>query len=253
MALNTRIRGAQINLADNAIVVSADSLAFYDVTDGAIYRESVADFIIAVAGNGLGASAGVLSLALSELTDTAIDVSADSIPFLDATDSGSKRESVADFVSAISGNGLTDASGVLAVLNDGGTLTVTGSGVKVSDNGIDDLQLNAGAGTSGQILRKGTGNTIYWDTETSVSETYITEAEIITENVSAQIGVTGYTGAFTITYAPVLSSVQVFLNGLLQEEGTGKDYEIGGTGNQTITFVTDPIVGDIVIIHYVRT
>jgi hypothetical protein len=198
--LNTRIRGAQINLADQTIAVGADSLAFYDVTDGAIYRESVADFITAVAGNGLSASAGVLSVDVDDIT---IEI-------------------------------------------------VTG-GLQVKSDSIDDSHLDAGVGTAGQVLKKGTGNVIYWDDESAVAENYITEAEIITENVSAQIVVTGYTGAFDITYDPVLGSVQVFLNGLLQEEGTGKDYEIGGTGNKTITFVTDPVVGDIVIIHYVRT
>lgn len=198
--LNTRIRGAQINLADQAIAVADDSLAFYDATDGAIYRESVADFIGAVAGSGLSATAGVLSV---DVDDVTIEI-------------------------------------------------VTG-GLQVKSDSIDDLHLNAGVGTAGQVLKKGTGNTIYWANESAISEDYIQEAEIITENVSAQIGVTGYTGAFDITYAPVLNSVQVFLNGLLQEEGTGKDYEIGGTGNKVVTFTTAPVAGDIVIIHYVRT
>jgi len=198
--LNTRIRGAQINLSDVAIAVASDSLAFYDASDGAIYRESVADFITAVAGNGLGASAGVISVDVDDIT-----------------------------------------------------IEIATGGLQVKVDSIDDSHLDAGVGTAGQVLKKGTGNIIYWATEASVSEDYIQEAEIITENVSAQIGVTGYTGAFDITYSPILSSVQVFLNGLLQEEGTGKDYEIGGTGNKVVTFVTDPVAGDIVIIHYVRT
>jgi hypothetical protein len=200
MALNTRIRGAQINLADETLVVADDSFAFYDATDGVIKRDAIADVVSAIAGSGLGASAGVMSVDVDDVT-----------------------------------------------------IEIATGGLQIMADSIDDSHFNAGVGTAGQVLKKGTGNVIYWDDESAVSEDYIQEAEIITENVSAQIAVTGFAGDFDITYAPVLGSVQVFLNGLLQEEGTGKDYTINGTGNKVISFTTDPIAGDIVIVHYVRT
>ena len=146
MALNTRIRGAQIVLADEVIAVASDKIAFIDA-DGVMKQESVADLATAMAGSGLTATNGVLS---------------------------------------------TDA---------------------VADN--------------------------------------IVEADIKIENLSADIDVTGYAGVHTLTNIPVTNSVQVFLNGLLQEEGSGKDYELGGTGNKTITFATAPVTGDIIIVHYI--
>jgi hypothetical protein len=50
---------------------------------------------------------------------------------LDAGDSSTKRESVADLVSGITGNGLTDSAGVAAVLAEDASLVVGASGVKV--------------------------------------------------------------------------------------------------------------------------
>ena len=51
---------------------------------------------------------------LNNLTGETVDVSADSIAFIDASDSNnSKKESVADFVSGIAGTGLTASNGQL--------------------------------------------------------------------------------------------------------------------------------------------
>ena len=76
----------------------------------------------------------------------------------------------------------------------------------------------------------------------------ILEADIQVENVSSQIDDTGYAGDFTISNTPLANSVQVYLRGLYQEEGTGKDYTRSGT---TISFVIAPESGDNVIVHYI--
>ncbi len=141
--LNTAIRGAQISLSEEAIAVSADSIAFIDA-DGVMKRDTIADLVSAMAGTGLSATAGVLS---------------------------------------------ADA---------------------VADN--------------------------------------IVEADIQVENMSADIDATGFSGDFTLSNTPLANSVQIFLRGLLQEEGTGKDYTISGT---TVSFATAPITGDIVIVYYI--
>lgn len=71
------------------------------------------------AGDGLsgGGATGALSLALdlNELSAAAVAVAADSIAIIDADDNSSKKESIADFVSAIAGTGLDAASGQLTV------------------------------------------------------------------------------------------------------------------------------------------
>ena len=72
------------------------------------------------AGNGLsgGGTSGAVSLALDldELTSATINVANDSIAIIDADDSNaSKKETVADLVSGITGANLTATSGVIAL------------------------------------------------------------------------------------------------------------------------------------------
>jgi hypothetical protein len=114
--------------------VAADTFAFNDADDGQTYEEAIADLATAMAGSGLIATAGVFSLDLDELGDAAIDVAADTIPFIDESAEGdpSKLESVADFVAAIAGTGLLAASGVMATEDPGaiavGSLKFGGTG-----------------------------------------------------------------------------------------------------------------------------
>jgi len=89
-----------------------------------------ADITDVVAGNGLsgGAASGsaTIALDLNELTAAAVDVAADSIAIVDAGDSnGSKKESIADLVSAIAGSGLNATNGVLAISETGDISAVT--------------------------------------------------------------------------------------------------------------------------------
>ena len=71
------------------------------------------------AGDGLsgGGTSGAVSLALdlNELTGATVDVASDSIAIVDATDNSSKKESIVDLVSGITGTNLTATSGVIAL------------------------------------------------------------------------------------------------------------------------------------------
>ena len=79
-------------------------------------KETVDDLATLFAGTGLAAASAVLSLDLNELSAAAVNVANDSIAIIDADDSnGSKKESIADLVSAMAGAGLTATSGVLSV------------------------------------------------------------------------------------------------------------------------------------------
>ena len=64
-------------------------------------------------------SGNAATLVLSNLTGAAVNVAADSIPFLDADGSATRIESIADFVSAIAGANLTASSGQLAASGGG--------------------------------------------------------------------------------------------------------------------------------------
>ena len=78
---------------------------------------SAGDIEAVTAGDGLsgGGTSGAVSLALdlNELTAAAVDVSADSIAIIDAGDSSSKKESIADLATAMAGTNLTASSGTL--------------------------------------------------------------------------------------------------------------------------------------------
>ena len=77
--------------------------------------------------------------------------------------------------------------------------------------------------------------------------TAVLEADILYENKSAECNDSNVT--FTLAQTPLSNSVQVFLNGLIQEEGSGKDFTIDGV---TITFVIAPNTGDIMLVHYIQ-
>lgn len=74
----------------------------------------------------------------------------------------------------------------------------------------------------------------------------VLESDIQVENESANCN--GATTDFTLSNTPLAASIQVFLNGLMQEDGSGKDYTVAGT---TVSFVTAPETNDILIIHYI--
>ena len=131
-------------VTEAAVDVSADYLLFLDGgSTGECKKEALTDLATALAGSGITASSGQLSITetgdisavtagtglsgggttgavslavdLNELTEAAIAVASDSLVFIDADDDGSKRESVADFVSGIAGSGLSSSSGQLSV------------------------------------------------------------------------------------------------------------------------------------------
>ncbi len=102
-----------------AVDVANDSVVIKDATDSAIHTEAVADLATAMAGDGLSATSGVLAVDANELTGAVADVAADSIPFIDATDNSTKKESIADLAGLMAGAGLSASSGVMAASNLG--------------------------------------------------------------------------------------------------------------------------------------
>tara|TARA_A100001515_G_scaffold20141_1_gene14967 strand:- start:491 stop:2239 length:1749 start_codon:yes stop_codon:yes gene_type:complete len=93
-----------------------------------------------VAGAGLAGGAGsALSVDLNELGAAAVDNSADSIVFIDASDNSSKKESIADLVAGMDGTGLTATNGVLAV--DAAQSQITSLGTLTALT-VDDIAMN---------------------------------------------------------------------------------------------------------------
>ena len=78
---------------------------------------------------------------LSGVGDTALDVSADSFLFRDA-DGTMKRDTMADYATAIAGDGLAASSGVLAVGVDDSTVELNSDALRIKDSGVTAAKLN---------------------------------------------------------------------------------------------------------------
>ena len=116
--------------------------------------------------------------------------------------------------------------------------------VTVKDEGIAEPELDINnAPTDGYYLQYDTTNGMQW---ADVTASGVTESDYRLENESANCN--GATTAFTLDTAPISNSLQVYLNGLVQEKGAGKDYTHSGV---TVTFVLAPLTNDILLIHYV--
>ena len=138
------INNISINyLSSGTVDVANDSFAFIDANDSNnSKKESLSDLVTALAGNGLAASSGVLSLDLKELTEASVTVADDYIPIIDGGASGtSRKESISDLISAIASTGLSVSSGQLSVSY--------GSTSGTAAQGSNTLTITAGDGLSG--------------------------------------------------------------------------------------------------------
>jgi hypothetical protein len=123
-------------------VASGDKFLMLDSDGSTEQLESVDDIAGFMAGNGLSASSGVISVDLNELTEAVVNVATDSIIFTDSDDSNStKRETIGDLIASIAGAGLTSTDGVLAVSQ--------GSGLEIDNDTIRISSAAAGDGLSG--------------------------------------------------------------------------------------------------------
>lgn len=126
----------------------------YDDANNKLNFSVSADITDVNAGYGLSGvnesgGAATLSLDFNELTVAAVDVAADSIAIVDASDSNaSRKESIANIMTAVAGSGLTATNGVLDV--SVGTNQIANDAVDGTKLGQFDDSLTAA--TAGHIL-----------------------------------------------------------------------------------------------------
>jgi len=165
-----------------AVDVANDFVAIIDTSSSnGSKKESIADFVTAIAGTNITATNGVLSstadvtgvtagdglsgggtsgaltlaLDLNELTAAAVAVAADSFAIIDATDNSSKKESVADVATAMAGDGLTSAGGVFAVGVDDSSVETNADVLRIKASGVTNAML----ANSGITVSDGTNST----------------------------------------------------------------------------------------------
>jgi hypothetical protein len=117
--------------------------------------------------------------------------------------------------------------------------TVEGTTIDLISNGVlkQDLGVTSNKKIDGRDIS---------DDGTKVDEMYpLTHTPIANEIPTGDINNSNVT--FTLAFTPKFGEIELYLNGLLQQPGSGLDYMLSGT---TITFALAPQIGDIVLVNY---
>jgi hypothetical protein len=232
-----------------AVDVAADSIAIIDATGNTSKKESIADLATAMAGTNLTATNGVLSstadltavtagdglsgggtsgavslaLDLNELTAATVAVGADSIVIIDAGDSSSKKESIADLASGMAGTNITATSGQLGMANEviqdvtGAQIATNGSHTNITaayddaGDGAVDLSITDAVirGKVSVTDAGGDGSLAYNSTSGVITYTGGSAAET-RAHISAGTGIAISSGAISIGQAVATSSKPSF-------------------------------------------
>jgi hypothetical protein len=252
-----------------AVDVAADSIAIIDATGNTSKKESIADLATAMAGTNLTATNGVLSstadltavtagdglsgggtsgavtvaLDLNELTAATVAVGADSVVIIDATDSSSKKESIADLASGMAGTNITATSGQLGMANEviqdvtGAQIATNGSHTNITaayddaGDGAVDLSITDAVirGKVSVTDAGGDGSLAYNSTSGVITYTGGSAAET-RAHISAGTGVAISSGAISIGQVVSAATKPSFAGVTLTAAST-----IGGSLIPTIT------------------
>lgn len=121
-----------------------------------------------------------------------------------------------------------------------------------------DILLKTGVGATVRITINNSGNpaiTIDGNCDVAPGHQYLiggtpvfgSGSAIFVDMETPAGSVDGVNTAFTLAFTPILGTVHLYLNGILQREGIGNDYTISGA---SITFATAPESGATLLASY---
>jgi len=253
---NTTINGKQIKAAvaaDGLKKDASENLAI-DVSDfaGTGLESSGGDLRIAAtaAGNGLvGGGASALAVGAGDGIDVDVDSIAVDVTDIIDTAYGLIEDTDNDIrINLKANDGLkfgthTDA-GKLMIAYDNTTIGIIDNKLAVKDGAITEAKLAMDNDPTNGYYIKYVDDHMEW---ASIADVGFAKSDIIANEIPT--GAIGGNTDFVLDYTPASGSLQVYLNGLLQEPGSGKDYMLSVA---TITFAAAPDVGDVVIANYVK-
>jgi len=231
--------------ASKGLSVGVSGLAVdYDDSSIGIVTGKLAVKALGITNDMLAGSITYAKLSLSDgdIPETKLGVTQGALIVGDASGFGS--ELTVTSAQIVIGN----ASGYAVAVTVTGDVTISNTGVTtIGADKVEESMINIfNAPVSGKVLGY-TANGLEWvDKETTDA---ITEADVITGETPSGL-IDGANTTYTLANTPVAGTVRVYLNGLRQEEGSGKDYQISG---DTITFAVAPDSGDILLVDYFIT
>lgn len=242
--LSTSVAGAGLTGGGGAaLAVGAGTGITVNANDVAISAGGVGvtQLATAVAGNGLTGGGGA---ALAVGAGSGIQVNADDVAI------AAGGVTATHLAAAVAGNGLTGGGGSALAVGAGTGIAVGADTVGIAAGGVGITELstavagNGLTGGGGAALAVGAGNGL------SVSADAVKlDGSWFIANETPTGAINGSNVTFTLANTPFTGTVQVYLNGILQDPGAGNDYTISAG---TITMLSAPLTGDKIRVHYVK-
>ena len=202
------------DLSAGTVAVAADSIAFIDADDNSTKKESVADLVSGVAGTGLAASSGQLSVSYGASAGNAVQGNTS----LTLQGTSNEIEVTGGSVTLGSGGtvtvGLPDSVTIASNLTIGGDLTVYGDAVELQTANllVEDAFIllasgSAATGDSGIIFggsegAANSGNLLFWDASYNTNDGRLSIATGVASNATgAQTPAYSIAGVFEGTEA----------------------------------------------------
>ena len=211
--------------AGGGVTIQADSVALGTDTTGN-YVQSLANATnggLTIANGSAEGGDATVALNINDLSAASVNVANDSIAILDADDNSSKKESIADVMTAVAGTGISAASGQLnvdGVLEDLNTLGAPGSvGQFIVATGTGAFQYET-ANTARTSLGLGTGNDVEFN-------------DLV---LAGDLTVNGSTVSVATTNLEVADAFILLASGSAGTADSGIIFQDGATGDQGVAF-----------------